>query len=123
MWQPDEADNFILDTERVCLDFADGKIDRATARARLIAIGMVAEIVDEGLDEQESTKPTLRSARIIVCPHCGGDKGHDVPVDIDRRDGSLITHWRPCLYCGAEGDIEIEVEPIELEDFPAAYPP
>lgn len=61
--------------------------------------------------------------RIAVCPHCGGDKGHDVPYDIDRRDGSTIDRWVPCLLCGATGDIEIEVEPIELEDFPSAFPP
>jgi len=54
--------------------------------------------------------------RIIPCQACGGDRGHAVPINIDRRDGSLIERWEPCLRCDATGDEEIEVEPIELED-------
>jgi hypothetical protein len=59
---------------------------------------------------------TDREHMIIPCPECGGDRGWAVPVDIDRRDGSLIERWQQCEVCEATGELEIEPEPIELED-------
>ena len=62
------------------------------------------------------------STRIVPCPSCGGDKGHAYPVDIDRRDGSLIERWEMCRVCWDDyrqeptGEVEEEDEPIELED-------
>ena len=53
----------------------------------------------------------MTDTRIIPCPECGGDKGHDVPYDIDRRDGSTIDCWQPCVACDATGDQEIETQP------------
>jgi hypothetical protein len=53
---------------------------------------------------------------IILCPACGGDKGHAYPVDIDRRDGSLIERWQHCERCSAKGEIEIELKLITMED-------
>lgn len=60
--------------------------------------------------------PQTVSFRIEPCPACRGDKGFAYPIDIDRRDGSLIEGWADCSTCGAEGEIEVELEPIELED-------
>jgi hypothetical protein len=51
------------------------------------------------------------------CERCGGDGGFDVPHDIDRRDGSLMTHWVECTACGGTGDgAPLEMLPLELED-------
>jgi hypothetical protein len=52
----------------------------------------------------------------VPCPSCGGDGGFDVPHDIDRRDGSLLTHWSECRTCGGTGDDYLEVLPLEEED-------
>lgn len=57
-------------------------------------------------------------ARIVVCERCGGDKGWDVPYDIDYRDGGTIDRWVPCAACDETGEVEVEVEPIEMEDLP-----
>lgn len=62
------------------------------------------------------------SIRIWPCPACMGDKGHAYPVDIDRRDGSLIEAWADCVTCDATGDVEIELEPVELEDLEPLVP-
>lgn len=61
----------------------------------------------------------MNDTRTIPCERCGGDKGFDVPHDIDRRDGGLITHWVECSACGGTGDMEIEIEPIDIEDLDA----
>ena len=53
------------------------------------------------------------------CDECRGDAGHAYPVDIDRRDGSLIEHWRPCAACEATGSVPIICEPIEMDDLDA----
>jgi hypothetical protein len=50
------------------------------------------------------------------CDVCRGDGGHAYPVDIDRRDGSLMEHWRTCDACGGHGAIAIETQPIEMDD-------
>lgn len=63
------------------------------------------------------------NTRMVPCGVCRGDKGHAVPVDIDRRDGSLIERWQPCEACEATGEIEIELEEIEMADLDAAPPP
>jgi hypothetical protein len=67
--------------------------------------------------------PATTSVRIEPCPACRGDKGHAYPIDIDRRDGSLIEGWQDCSTCGAEGEIEVELEPIELDDLVDALIP
>lgn len=58
----------------------------------------------------------MTDTRIIPCPACGGDKGHAYPRDIDRRDGSLIEGWEPCIACGAEGEVEIILMPLDPDD-------
>jgi hypothetical protein len=42
------------DTEIPCIEFGEGKISKEAARARLIELGMDAEIVDEGLTAMET---------------------------------------------------------------------
>lgn len=54
--------------DQACLEFAAGKIDRATARARLIELGLMPEIVDEGLDEQEKERCRMP---LYMCTACG----------------------------------------------------
>jgi DnaJ-class molecular chaperone len=51
-----------------------------------------------------------------ACDECGGDGGHAYPVDIDRRDGSLIEHWRTCDACEATGSVPILCQPIGMDD-------
>lgn len=58
----------------------------------------------------------MSDTRAIPCTECGGDGGWDVPHDIDRRDGSLITHWRPCSCCAGTGSEEIKLEPVTEEE-------
>lgn len=45
--------------------------------------------------------------RILVCVCCGGDCGH-------FDDGN--QRWVTCRACRGDGDIEIEPEPVELDD-------
>lgn len=46
------------------------------------------------------------SLRIITCAVCGGDKGH---MNFDGR-------WERCPACEGEGEFEVELQPIEMED-------
>jgi uncharacterized Zn finger protein len=64
----------------------------------------------------------MADTRIIPCPRCGGDRGFDVPHDINRYNGDLLTHWVECRECGGQGDIEIELDPIEMEDLACMAP-
>ena len=50
--------------------------------------------------------------RIIPCPACGGDKGHH----------DFAGHWTRCDACDATGDIEVELEPVELDDLENKMP-
>lgn len=56
-----------------------------------------------------------------------GDKVRSVeyfdPVDIDRRDGSVIELVEKCRYCGGAGVEIIEVEPIDFYDLDEFAPP
>lgn len=45
--------------------------------------------------------------RIIACVCCGGDRGH-------FDDGN--QRWITCRACNGEGELEIEPEPVELDD-------
>ena len=58
----------------------------------------------------------------IPCPSCGGDCGHEYPYDIDRRNGGVISHWRACETCEATGSVEVELEPIDLDDLEPLVP-
>lgn len=45
--------------------------------------------------------------RIIACVCCGGDRGH-------FDDGN--QRWITCRACNGEGEIEIEPEPVEMDE-------
>lgn len=54
--------------------------------------------------------------RAFPCGTCGGDRGFDVPHDIDRYDGSLITQWVECTACDGLGEYEAELMPIDCDE-------
>ena len=54
--------------------------------------------------------------RMMVCEVCGGDRGFDVPWDINRHNGDAITRWVECPHCCGTGEEEIDLQPIEIED-------
>lgn len=72
------------------------------------------------IDEIGREVETDCDLRLMPCPACGGDRGWAYPVDIDRRDGSLIERWEDCRYCDENGEVEVELEPIELDDLDEA---
>lgn len=49
--------------------------------------------------------------RIVCCPNCGGDGGW-----AGEHSPIHFGHWAECSYCEGVGHIEVEVEPITLED-------
>jgi hypothetical protein len=50
------------------------------------------------------------------CQSCGGDGGFDVPHDIDRVNGGMITHWVRCEPCGGTGHQSTTMVPVTLAD-------
>ncbi|MGX1362568.1 excinuclease UvrABC ATPase subunit [Bradyrhizobium elkanii] len=44
--------------------------------------------------------------RIFPCGACGGDGGHH----------DFAGHWFRCMPCKGEGWIEVELQPVEMED-------
>lgn len=48
----------------------------------------------------------MSETRIIPCSECGGDGGHH----------DFAGHWARCSACIGKGEIEIELEPVTLED-------
>jgi hypothetical protein len=55
--------------------------------------------------------------RVVVCEACGGDRGHDVVSGY--YPWGTTGRWVPCTACDATGEIEVEVEPIDLDDLAA----
>jgi DnaJ-class molecular chaperone len=58
----------------------------------------------------------MTDPRIIPCEECGGDGGFTYPVSHDPFSGNIREAWDECRACGGTGQMEIEVEPVELED-------
>lgn len=56
--------------------------------------------------------------RFIQCLDCGGDGGWETLTHYDPRDGSPCGYWTTCGACAGSGEMEIAVEPIEMEDLP-----
>lgn len=56
--------------------------------------------------------------RIETCANCGGDKGFLEPVMLDPFTGQISYQAAVCRYCDGKGEVEIEVEPITMEDLP-----
>jgi hypothetical protein len=58
----------------------------------------------------------------IVCPECNGDCGWESSPDgYDPRNGNSLTHQIDCRYCGATGEVEVEVSLIDLDDIPSPF--
>lgn len=53
----------------------------------------------------------MADSRIIVCGACGGDCGHH----------DFAGHWARCDLCLGEGELEVEVSEIEMEDLEEAH--
>jgi len=49
--------------------------------------------------------------RIYPCGACGGDGGHH----------DFAGHWFRCAPCNGEGWIEVELQPVEMEDLELAH--
>ncbi len=58
----------------------------------------------------------MTDTRIIPCEECGGDGGFTYPVSHDPFSNTIREAWDECRACDGTGQMEIEVEPIELED-------
>lgn len=54
---------------------------------------------------------------ILVCEACGGDGGWDYVVG--RDPNGPVWRWQECTRCLGRGDLEIDGEPITLEDLDA----
>lgn len=57
--------------------------------------------------------------RIVTCDCCGGDRGFDsTPYGVDPWSGAPLTRWIACpARCDDNGEIEVETELVEMEDF------
>lgn len=54
--------------------------------------------------------------RMIECPHCSGEGGHETVTGYNPRNGETTGYWTTCPACEGKREIEIEVEPITLDD-------
>jgi calcineurin-like phosphoesterase family protein len=58
--------------------------------------------------------------RIICCETCEGVGRYECgPYEIDHRDGSVHGHEHECHVCEGAGELQVEVEPITLDDLDA----
>lgn len=58
--------------------------------------------------------------RMIECPYCGGEGGAGTLTGYDHRNGEPLGYWTTCPACEGKREIEIEVEPITMDDLPPA---
>lgn len=63
----------------------------------------------------------MTDTRIIDCDRCGGDGGWFTPYAIDRTYGGYHETWTRCEACNGSREMEIEVQPIEMEDLPPMH--
>ena len=54
--------------------------------------------------------------RVTHCRACGGDGGFTDPVSMDPFSGRIREQVYECAACGGTGEIEIELQEIEMED-------
>lgn len=59
---------------------------------------------------------TPNDTRIHVCPACGGDGIFCELIGQDPLTGVPISQEAECSCCGGTGEVQTEVEPIEMED-------
>lgn len=57
--------------------------------------------------------------RFIECPECGSDGGHETWTGYDPRNGEPTGYWTTCSVCEGRREIEIEVEPVTIDDLDA----
>ena len=55
---------------------------------------------------------------MIECPVCNGEGGREVTTRMER-DGSPGGYWETCHACEGKREVEIDVEPVTLEDVAA----
>jgi hypothetical protein len=58
----------------------------------------------------------LPDRRTIECPYCGGDGGHEVLTHYNPVNGDPLGYWQTCGACEGKKEIEIEVEPVTIDD-------
>lgn len=58
----------------------------------------------------------MSNPRLIECPACSGDGGWDTLTGYDPRNGEPTGYWTECDTCKGTRGIEIEDQPIEMED-------
>jgi DnaJ-class molecular chaperone len=54
--------------------------------------------------------------RVTHCRTCGGDGGFSEPVSMDPFSGRIHEYVYACDACGGTGEIEIELQEIEMDD-------
>lgn len=64
-----------------------------------------------------------RETRMIECPNCGGDGGHETVTGYNPRNGETTGYWTTCQVCGGNREIEVEVEGITVEDLEQSHGP
>src|SRR4051812_37772965 len=68
------------------------------------------EKLSAALDTYEEAAPLELcedEVRTVACAYCGGDKGH-------FEGGN--ERWIRCTACDGEGEFEVELKPVDLED-------
>jgi hypothetical protein len=58
----------------------------------------------------------MTCTRIIPCEECGGDGGFTEPVSLNPFTGRIKEKTYRCLTCNGTGEMEIELQPITIED-------
>jgi hypothetical protein len=58
----------------------------------------------------------MSGPRWVECPACNGERGHEVLTGYNINDGSPTGYIEPCRFCGETGSIEIDDEPITIDD-------
>lgn len=57
-----------------------------------------------------------QDTRMIECPVCCGEGGHETVTGYDPRNGETTSYWTACHTCEGRKEIEVDVEPVTLED-------
>lgn len=58
----------------------------------------------------------MTDLRVTYCRVCGGDGGFSEPVSFDPFSGHIREQVYACEIYGGTGEIEIELQEIEMED-------
>lgn len=54
--------------------------------------------------------------RMIECPICNGEGGHETITGYNLRNGELTGYWTTCHVCEGKREVEVEVKPVTIED-------